>query len=238
MLTKANLKKYQQLRLKKFRQKYGLFVVEGLKSVKELLNSDWPIETVICNDSFDLSSLNPTETKINRIEDNDFNKVSQLSNSQGILAIAKIKSRDLDPTSWSLALDGINDPGNLGTIIRVADWYGINTIYCSENTVDLFNSKTISASMGSFLRTQIIKGNLSDLLKDKRVYATLLEGDNVREIQQKDGGIILIGNEANGISSDILNEVEHVAISIPGNSQTESLNAAIATAICCERLVT
>ncbi|MDC1519115.1 RNA methyltransferase, partial [bacterium] len=136
-----------------------------------------------------------------------------------------------------VALDGINDPGNLGTIIRIADWYGINTIYCSSNTVDFYNSKVIQSTMGSFLRVNVIQGDLTELLAGKDVYATLLDGENIRTLAKPTGGVLLIGNEANGIEKETLNNVKHTPITIPGNGNTESLNAAMATAICCERLI-
>ncbi|MDC0468169.1 RNA methyltransferase [Bacteroidia bacterium] len=140
-------------------------------------------------------------------------------------------------TSWQIALDGINNPGNLGTIIRIADWYGINTIYCSQNTVDLYNPKVIQSSMGSFLRVQLKHGDLTESLKHKDVYATLLNGENIRKLPTINKGVLLIGNEANGISKSLTDKLDHTPITIPGNIQTESLNAAMATAICCERLL-
>ncbi|MBT8326252.1 MAG: RNA methyltransferase, partial [Bacteroidia bacterium] len=143
----------------------------------------------------------------------------------------------LAESNWEIALDTINDPGNLGTIIRIADWYGITKIYCSKNSVDMFNSKTIQASMGSFLRVELVEGNLDELLRNKEVYATLLEGANIRTMDKPQAGVILIGNEANGISKEVLDALNPVAVSIPRIGKAESLNAAIATAICCERLI-
>ena len=134
-------------------------------------------------------------------------------------------------------MDEINNPGNLGTIIRIADWYGINTIYCSQNTVDLYNPKVIQSSMGSFLRVQLKYGNLQELLNQKEVFATLLDGKNIRTLPKQEQGVLLMGNEANGISKSLVETIKHTAITIPGNIQTESLNAAMATAICCERLL-
>lgn len=237
MLTRANLKTYQQLRLKKFRQKYGLFVVEGLKSVNELLKSDWTVEHIICQENFNRSTIAKSDHHIEIIPQTEFEKLSQVSNPQGILAITRFYNLNLKPSNWSIALDGLNDPGNLGTIIRIADWYGINTIYCSTDTVDVYNSKTISSSMGSFLRTQLIYGDLQCILDGKQVFATLLNGKNIREIKNYEKGIILIGNEANGISDNLLSNIPHEPITIPSHSKTESLNAAMAAAICCERLL-
>jgi TrmH family RNA methyltransferase len=125
----------------------------------------------------------------------------------------------------------------LGTIIRIADWYGVNTIYCSQNTVDLYNNKVIQSSMGSFLRVQLKYGNLQELLNQKDVFATVLNGKNIRTLTKTEQGVLLMGNEANGISKSLIENLAHTPITIPGNLQTESLNAAMATAICCERLL-
>lgn len=237
MASKAKLKQYQQLQSKKFRQKYGLFVVEGLKSVNELAASDWPLETILCTPAFLERYGNTMEFEFDLISSEEFALISHLANPQEVLAIAQIVERDTPVSNWQIALDGINDPGNLGTIIRIADWYGINTIYCSSNTVEFYNSKVIQSTMGSFLRVNVIHGDLTELLKDKDVYATLLDGENIRTILKPKSGVLLIGNEANGIEKETLESVKHTPITIPGNGNTESLNAAMATAICCERLM-
>jgi len=237
LASKAKLKQYQQLQSKKFRQKYGLFVVEGLKSVNELAASDWPLETILCTPAFLERYGNAMEFEFDLISSEEFALISHLANPQEVLAIAQIVERDTPVSNWQIALDGINDPGNLGTIIRIADWYGINTIYCSSNTVEFYNSKVIQSTMGSFLRVNVIHGDLTELLKDKDVYATLLDGENIRTILKPKSGVLLIGNEANGIEKETLESVKHTPITIPGNGNTESLNAAMATAICCERLM-
>jgi|TARA_B110000503_G_C7124914_1_gene404148 RNA methyltransferase, TrmH family len=235
--SKAKLKLYQQLNSKKFRQKYGLFVVEGLKSVNELTQSNWPVETILCTPAFLERYGEQIDFTFDLISSEEFAATSHLINPQEILAIAKFHDTNLPTSPWQIALDGINDPGNLGTIIRIADWYGINTIYCSENTVEFYNSKVIQSTMGSFLRVKVIEGNLGELLAGKDVYATLLDGKNIRTMDKPTEGVLLIGNEANGIDAATLEAVRHTGITIPGIGHTESLNAAMATAICCERLV-
>jgi TrmH family RNA methyltransferase len=237
LASKAKLKQYQQLQSKKFRQKYGLFVVEGLKSVNELAASDWPLETILCTPAFLERYGDKMEFKFDLISSEEFALTSHLANPQEVLAIAQIVERDTPVSNWQIALDGINDPGNLGTIIRIADWYGINTIYCSSTTVEFYNSKVIQSTMGSFLRVNVIHGDLTELLADKDVYATLLDGENIRTIPKPKSGVLLIGNEANGIENETLKTVKHTPITIPGKGNTESLNAAMATAICCERLI-
>jgi len=235
--SKVKLKQYQQLGSKKFRQKYGLFVVEGLKSVNELANSDWPMECILCTHAFLERYGEQIEFEFDLVSTDEFAATSTLANPQEVLAIAQIHQTDKPISEWQIALDGINDPGNLGTIIRIADWYGINTIYCSANTVDLYNSKVIQSTMGSFLRVNVVSGDLPELLKDKHVYATLLDGENIRTIPSPKAGVLLIGNEANGINDETLKNITYTPVTIPGRGTTESLNAAMATAICCERLM-
>ncbi len=238
MLSKAKLKRYQQLGSKKFRQKYGLFVVEGLKSVNELAKTNWPVDCILSTLDFKGNINQKFKQQTYKIDRVDFDKITQLKKSQQILAIAKIHQPVVKPSDWKLALDDINDPGNLGTIIRIADWYGITEIYCSSKTVDEFNSKVIQSSMGSFLRVKITRGHLSTLLKNQLVFATLLNGKNIREIEQSKKGVILIGNEANGINPSLLSQIKYSPVTIPSSGKAESLNAAIAAALCCERLTT
>ena len=237
LLSKVKIKQYQQLQFKKFRQKYGLFLVEGLKSVNELIQTRWPIESIVCSTSFKGKIESSDSLDLFLVKPKEFETISQQKNPQGILAIAQFHELNLAETAWQIALDNINNPGNLGTIIRIADWYGINTIYCSKDTVDLYNSKVIQSSMGSFLRVQLKYGNLSETLNQKHIYATMLNGKNIRTLPKMDRGVLLIGNEANGISKPLSESLAHIPITIPGNIQTESLNAAMATAICCERLL-
>jgi TrmH family RNA methyltransferase len=235
-VSKAKLKQYQQLHSKKFRQKYGLFIVEGVKSVNELDQSDWPVECILCTPSFFQEHSGAFNNDTFELDEVEFNKTSQLKNPQQVLAIAKLQSPETKKSNWTIALDNINDPGNLGTIIRTADWYGITEILCSKNCVDAFNPKVIQASMGSFLRIAVKEADLATELEGKTVFATLLDGQNIQEVNDSTG-VILIGNEANGISQDLLKSIDYKAITIPRKGKAESLNAAIATAVCCERLV-
>jgi TrmH family RNA methyltransferase len=237
LLSKVKIKQYQQLQFKKFRQKYGLFLVEGLKSVNELIQTRWPIESIVCSTSFKGKIESNDSLDLFLVKPKEFETISLQKNPQGILAIAQFHKLNLKETPWQIALENINNPGNLGTIIRIADWYGINTIYCSQDTVDLYNSKVIQSSMGSFLRVQLKYGKLSETLNQKDIYATKLSGKNIRTLPKMDRGVLLIGNEANGISKPLSESLAQTPITIPGNIQTESLNAAMATAICCERLL-
>ena len=236
LISKNKLKQYQQLHLKKFRQKYGLFVVEGLKSVNELLNSDFEVEHIVCTEDEIANTIDNQAFNVSIISQKELAKISKFKNPQSILAIAKIRELKFPNGAWSIALDNINDPGNLGTILRIADWYNIRHIYLSHDCVDLFNPKVIQSSMGSFCRLAVEYCDLGEKLENQEVYAAVLEGENIRKIKAS-RGVLLIGNEANGINPELLVSIKHKTISIPGNQQTESLNAAVATAICCERLL-
>lgn len=237
MLTKTKLKQYQQLAAKKFRQKYGLFVVEGHKSVNELIESSWPVEAVLCSEQF-LGAYPTPNFAYEVVSKKELDRLSFLKTSPGIAAIAKVQPLNLKPSRWTIALEGLNDPGNLGTIIRIADWYGINTIYCSSDCVENFNPKVIQASMGSFLRVQLIYGDLVQLLQNNEVYAATLDGKNIRSVNKPKSGTMLIGSEANGLTPELLNQLNPQTITIPRVGNAESLNAAVATAIFCERLTT
>lgn len=237
LISKNRLKQYQQLHSKKFRQKYSLFTVEGSKSVDELLNSHYRVEHILCSDEQLQEQFSSVHEHVSLISAAEYKKLSTQTNPQGVIAIVKMKPALEPKEKWSLALYKLNDPGNFGTILRIADWYGIKNIYCSEDTVDLYNPKTIQASMGSFLRVNVHYGSLPDLFKGRPLYAAVLDGQDLRKLPSQNGGIIMIGNEANGIDQEWLNQIAHTPISIPGNSKTESLNAAIATAVICERLL-
>jgi TrmH family RNA methyltransferase len=238
LLSKSRLKQYQQLSSKKFRQKYGLFVVEGLKSIQELLKSNWKVETILCTPDFNAEKLDIQSYGLQIIETTEFAKLSNLKSPQGILAIVHMNKNPVHPLGdWEIALDQITDPGNLGTIIRIADWYGISRIVYEKGTVDLYNPKVIQASMASFLRVDALQVEFEQYLRNKTVFAAVLDGQSSRKLPVQKKGVILIGNEASGITEKLLEMIPHVPLRIEGSGQTDSLNAAIATAVICERLV-
>jgi len=228
MLTNAQKKLIRSLEQKKYRDRHGLFVVEGPKSVREFLKYQEP------------------EILLTDME--EIKQVSFLKHPQEMLAVFSVK-RNLEEVSLQslaaksclmLALDGVQDPGNLGTIIRIADWFGIKNIVCSKETADAYNPKTVQATMGSLARVNIIYvDSLSDWLKslpkETPVYGTLLDGENIYEQKLSQNGVIVMGNEGNGISEDVRKLVTHKLL-IPSFSEgdtAESLNVAIATAITC-----
>ncbi|MFC6859086.1 TrmH family RNA methyltransferase [Zunongwangia atlantica] len=232
MVSKSQIKLITSLGQKKYRQKNGLFVAEGIKVIRELLNSDFQLEKLFASEAiFDVS-----EDQFILAEERELKKISFLKTPQTALALFKIPQQNLGILDdLTVALDGVRDPGNLGTIIRLCDWFGVKNLVCSQDTVDCFNPKVIQSTMGSITRVNVIYKNLTEFLQshDLVSYGTFMEGENVyqKKLQQK--AVLVMGNEANGISPEIEKLISE-KISIPqfGQSQeTESLNVATATAI-------
>ncbi|PAC29769.1 RNA methyltransferase [Flectobacillus sp. BAB-3569] len=243
MLSKNQIKYINSLQQKKFRQEYQSFVVEGAKSVVELLSSDFELESLYVTEDFyketkPLLDKQPLRAEI--VGQAELEKAGTFSSNNAALAVAKMKSNQellLNDTEYALVLDEIRDPGNLGTIIRIADWYGIQKIICSEGTVDLYNPKVISSTMGSFTRVSLFYTDLVKYLKgqQKPIYGAFLDSENVHTLNFAPSGYIIIGNEANGISEAVEEVVTH-KITIPRFGGAESLNAGIATAVICDNL--
>lgn len=230
-LSKNHIKLITSLSQKKYRQKHKLFVVEGVKVVQEFLNSSYELEIVFSTDT-DFSSTN----KFIEVTDQELKKISSLKNPNKVLAIFKIPNQ-INPITDGLilALDSINDPGNLGTIIRLCDWFGIEQLVCSNETVDCFNSKVVQASMGSLTRVAVSYLDLKKYLQNALVPIFLadIDGLNVYKTKLPDSAVLVLGNEANGISDEI-KQLETTKITIPrygAFQQTESLNVATASAI-------
>ena len=230
-LSKNHIKLITSLSQKKYRQKHKLFVVEGVKVVQEFLNSSYELEIVFSTDT-DFSSTN----KFIEVTDQELKKISSLKNPNKVLAIFKIPNQ-INPIMGGLilALDSINDPGNLGTIIRLCDWFGIEQLVCSNETVDCFNSKVVQASMGSLTRVAVSYLDLKKYLQNASVpiFIADMDGLNVYKTKLPDSALLVLGNEANGISDDI-KQLVTTKITIPrygAFQQTESLNVATASAI-------
>jgi len=233
MLTAHTIKTIQSLDKKKYRQKYNLFLVEGNKIIKELPNSDYEIENLY---SIDPENITFKTKGIEKILPNDLKKISFLQHPKDSVAVCKIpESKILTDVKIQLILDGIQDPGNLGTIIRLADWFGIEQIICSNDTVDVYNPKVIQATMGSFLRVNVFYTNLDEYLKDYQypILGTDMNGENIYETQFPERFSLVFGNEGNGIrpsTEDLISKM----ITIPrfGKSQsTESLNVSMSAGI-------
>ena len=239
MLSKNQLKLVRSLELKKNRKKEGLFVAEGPKVVGDLLRAGYRARTIFCTEQAELHKRDGSLCVL--CTDDELRKLSFLQHPQEVLAVFEIPQPSTishQPSGLSLALDSVQDPGNLGTIIRIADWFGIDTIYCSEDTADAYNPKVVQATMGSLAHINIVYCDLVELLQqyDGPIYGTLLDGNDIYQQELSQQGIIVMGNEGNGISQRVRPLITHKLL-IPNfnkNSETaESLNVAIATAITC-----
>ena len=237
MISKNQVKYIHQLEQKKYRKREGLFVAEGTKVVGDLLKYHKP-EALFATDEWKA----PDGTSYTIVTEEELRRISFLQHPQQVLGLFPIPPQTT-ATSFGgalvLALDGVQDPGNLGTIIRIADWFGIETIICSEDTADAWNPKVIQATMGSIARVNIIYTNLLDLLDtlptDFPIYGTLLNGENIYTQPLSEEGLIIMGNEGNGISEAVRSKINRKLL-IPDFHQGEtadSLNVAIATAITC-----
>ena len=238
MITKNTVKQVASLRQQKFRNELGLFVVEGRKMTEELLRSDFETEALYATEAF--LTNNPSDfAQAESVSEMQMQQMSGQDTPSGILAVVKIpqESQLSDDSRFVLALDGIANPGNMGTIIRTAEWFGIHDIVCSTDSVEIWNPKVVQATMGSLFRMNILRTDLHAFLAEKKsqgkaIYGALLEGQNLFEMKEKNDGIIVIGSESHGIREMVLPYITH-PVTIPriGGSATESLNAAIATAI-------
>jgi TrmH family RNA methyltransferase len=232
-ISKNQLKLITSLSQKKYRQKHDLFIAEGVKVLNELLNSTFEIETLFCTDDFEATI---SEEKVVRISETELKKVSTLKSPNKALGIFKIpKEKAVQNSGLTIALDAINDPGNLGTIIRLCDWFGVTQLVCSKDTVDCYNQKVVQASMGSLTRVSIHYTDLENYITKSNLdtFIADMDGENVYKTKLPKEGILIMGNEANGVSEEIKSLLQH-KISIPrfGETQeTESLNVATATAI-------
>ncbi len=232
MLVKSQIKLIRSLQQKKYRNQHGLFFVEGKKTVQELLDSDFRPHSIFCTAKNLFAVSDDILTEISNAE---LEQISSLKNPNGVLGVFYIpKAKEVDYNDWIVALDAVRDPGNLGTIIRLCDWFGISNLVCSQMTVDCFNPKVLQATMGSITRVNITYVKLVDFLKasDMKVYGAFMNGSSVYELKLPEKGIIVLGNEANGISTEVEASVtQKVAIPAYGGETTESLNVATATAI-------
>ena len=245
MISKNQIKYVHQLELKKFRKQEGLFIAEGHKVVGDLLHEGFMPRQIFATQEWitDNPSLLPIiNSQLIEVDLEELTRLSLLQHPQQVLALFPIPGEQTSfssQNSLSLLLDNVQDPGNLGTIIRIADWFGIDTIYCSIGTVDAWNPKVVQATMGSIARVHIIyvdPQQLFDSLPDDfPVYGTFLEGDNIYTQQLTQHGIIVMGNEGNGISDAVRHRVTRKLL-IPDfhkGDTADSLNVAIATAITC-----
>jgi len=231
MLTKSQIKLITSLKQKKFRTQHQLFVVEGIKVVQEFLNSDYELDAIFAVDD----RFSQYNQKFTKVDSKELAKISGFSTPNKVLAIFKIPNPlSIDWSGLVVALDDINDPGNLGTIIRLCDWFGVENLVCSEATVDCYNPKVVQASMGSHTRVNITYVDLLNTLPAApNCMGTFMDGDSIYEQNLPETGVIILGNEANGISEDVEALIKsRLSIARFGTiKQTESLNVANAAAI-------
>jgi RNA methyltransferase, TrmH family len=243
MLSKNKIKYIQSLHHKKQRNEDLLFIAEGEKIVNEILAVDPKlIHSIYATQEWVSNRKDMANLHCETIELFELEKISTLQTPNKVLAIIHFLKESLNPDTskeWIVALDGIQDPGNLGAIIRICDWFGVKQLVCSEGTVDNYNTKVIQASMGSFLRVQVQYRNLIDFIKENSqlpVYAAVLNGVAIQNITIATNGIIVIGNEGKGIDESLL-DICSEKITIPAKGKAESLNASVATGIILSHLI-
>lgn len=261
MISKNRIKAIRQLENKKTRREKGLFVTEGPKVVGDLLEMGNAV-TVIATDQWLRQHNVSDETEIIVVSEEELRRVSFLQHPQQVMALFNIPTTltdigvmvELISHRLCLALDGVRDPGNLGTIIRIADWFGIDIIFCSEDTADAYSPKVVQATMGSIARVKVVYVNLAELIdalpKDVPIYGTVLDGKNIYQTKFQGTGLLVMGNEGKGITPEVISRLTHKLL-IPNfptqqdeanqkdsfqkkrTSKADSLNVAIATAIAC-----
>lgn len=224
MLTNAEIKSIRSLREKKFRDELGLFTVEGEKSVAEALASSFEVVRVLRAEDIGAAAME---------------RISQCATPSPVLAVVRMPKEDMPaelPGGLALALDSVRDPGNFGTILRIADWFGVSRVFASPDSVETFNPKTVQASMGSVFRVRVSRCDIAALCAEfssagRRVYGTVLDGENIYSAQLAADGLVVMGNESNGISAEVARLLDS-RLRIPSfGGGAESLNVAVATAV-------
>ncbi len=248
MISKNQIKHIAALHLKKNREQERLFLVEGDKVVRELLNSNYTVSSLYALEEWSEKNTELLEKKnisATTIEEFELDKISALTTPQKVVAVVEMSDGKINlgahKGKLTLVLDEVKDPGNLGTIIRIADWFGIENIICSENTVDVYNPKVVQATMGSLFRVNVFYEGITSILKENQnalklpVYAASMKGTSVYDASLSKEGLIILGNESEGVGQELLDYVDH-ALTIPSfakGNHAESLNVAVATAIVC-----
>lgn len=242
MLSKSKIKYIRSLAMKKFRNETGCFLAEGNKLVRDILPY-FECELLVAKPSWMAQQGDLHAGELIAADNNDIEKASLLKTPQDVIAVFKQPDYLLDreelKQDLNLISDGVQDPGNMGTMVRLADWFGIKNMICSPDTVDIFNPKTVQATMGAIARVKVFYTELPELLndlKDLPVYGAFLEGNNIYEESLSANGLIVMGNEGKGISRPVARYISrklHIPNYPAGTETTESLNVAVATAITC-----
>ncbi len=252
MLSKNKIKYIQQLHSKKQRHLKGEFLIEGPKLLKEALKNGWKIKEVYATKGYldlEKNAINQDELCLKSFEtsEQELSKIGNLQTNKHVAALVGMKQSKVNPELWknefSLVLDDIKDPGNLGTILRTASWFGIKSVFCSESCVDVFNPKVIQASMGAVFSVNVLTTDIQDLCKegsqvlDFPIFGAFLEGEKARAIKHCNKGFLILGSESHGVSASIEQFVSNkITIAKSLKSDTESLNVAVAAAILCYEL--
>ncbi|MDQ0638196.1 TrmH family RNA methyltransferase [Pedobacter sp. W3I1] len=244
MLSKSQISFIKSLHQKKYRKEHGLFIVEGIKSIKEFFQSSYQIHTIFYNsEQYNLLPKLPANINLFEVKNAELDKISTLQTPQGFLALVHIpKNKALVlnelKNQFTLVLDGVQDPGNMGTIIRTADWFGFKDIICSADCVEIFNPKTVQATMGSLARVNIYEADLPVFLEKNTipVFGALLDGESIYKTQWGTEGLVVLGNEGKGISAEVIKKINK-PVTIPRIGEAESLNVAVSAAIFCAELV-
>ena len=240
MLSKSELKELKSLHQKKYREQKGKFLVEGDKSVQEAIRSKAFIEQIYATEEWmPHEQQGAALPSINRVTQKELQLICELQHPNQAVAVVENPSRKGSPViwkdHWNIYLEAVRDPGNLGTILRIADWYGLPQLICSPDCVEAFNQKVIQASMGAIFRVEVIVMGLDDLHAEAEnsgigLYGALLEGRSIHEAAAPKEGVLVMGNESKGLSTEAIARCEH-RITIPKYGQAESLNVAVATGI-------
>jgi TrmH family RNA methyltransferase len=237
MLSKRLIKYFKSLQLKKYRRQERKFLVEGAKGVSELLKSGLEIEYLLLTTTFkaELEHTLKLRGEVLEVSEKDLVQAGTFQSNNAGMAVVLMPEQevlDISGNELVIALDDIRDPGNLGTIIRIADWYGITKVICSMECADVYNPKVVNASMGSFARVSVYYEDLATVLEatGQTVYGALLEGENIYQSKLTPSGILLMGNESKGIHPDLAQHIDK-PVHIPRRGGAESLNVSVATAV-------
>ncbi|HQU72228.1 MAG TPA: RNA methyltransferase [Calditrichia bacterium] len=247
-------KQYTGLHKKRSRREQGQFIAEGMRFCREALDSGWPVAAAFAGEGFAVSDkwepweseLMAREIPITIISDANLRRLSQTEHPQGLVLIMEIPPRNILPAASGspelvIALDGVRDPGNLGTLIRIADWYGAAALLLSQDCVDPFNDKVLRSSMGSIFRVPVLEGDFFQSLGEYaaagfQLWATVVDGTEILDEVAPEGPVVLLlGGETSGLSAEVL-AMAHRSVRIRGYGAAESLNVAVAGAVCAERL--
>ncbi|MDX5448378.1 MAG: RNA methyltransferase, partial [Bacteroidota bacterium] len=234
MISKNEVRYIRSLKQKKYRIREGRFLAEGEKLVEDLILSGWIPDQIFSTNGFEIEGI-----AANEISEREMDQITALENASPVLAVFKIPDPEVigSDEDLVLAMDGIRDPGNLGTILRLADWFGVRTIICSDDTVDVFNPKVVQASMGSLARVNVIYSDLNMKLEELSsrgfsILGTFMDGNSIYDEPRYSKAVLVMGNEGQGISRSVETKIEHrVAIPRKGPTGPESLNVAMATAL-------